>query len=212
MAQVLKRGGSHELIIRAARAHHCPICVQHSRHARRPLAATQLHAPMRCFAIDNFGWQHPRTKRMYRETCIICCFAHQPNPSSRFTRQENRVWEMENCSANEAVRALTLTWLPYSRRPKLVGTDPEGCFISRQWLNRVSEQRILASSQSGEVHRRTSTVARPIQTLKDGATRLSQQMKEAIPVDENFAWVTTAFSDVVSVHGHSSTSCCLVSA
>ena len=28
-------------------------------------------------------------------------------------------------------------------------------------------------------------------------------MKEAIPVDEIFALVTTAFSDVVSVHGHS---------
>ena len=191
------RGGSLELIIRVARAHHCPICVQHSRHARRPLAATQLHAPMRCFDIDNFGWQHPRTKR---------------NPSLRFTRQENGVWKMENGSANEVVRALTLRWLPYFGRPRPVRTDPEGCFISRQWLNWVSEQRILASSQPGEVHRRTSTVGRPIQTLKDGATRLSQQMKEAIPVDENFAWVTTAFSDVVSVHGHSSRSCGLVNA
>ena len=75
-------------------------------------------------------------------------------------------------------------------------TDPEGCFISRHWLKWLSEQRILGSSQSGEAHWRTSTVDRTIQTVKDGATRLSQQMQESIPVDEMLALVNTAFSDV----------------
>ena len=73
MAEMLKRG-AHQLILRAARAHHCPNCVQHSRHPPRPVAATQLHAPMRCLERDDFEWQHPRTKQMSRGICAICCF------------------------------------------------------------------------------------------------------------------------------------------
>ena len=108
MGEMLKRGGPHELIIRAARAHHCPICVQHSRHPPRPVAATQ-----RSFEIDNFEWQHPRTKRKSRGTCIVCCFTHQPVVVVHETREPSVEVEMETCSAKEVIRAVTLRWLPY---------------------------------------------------------------------------------------------------
>ena len=149
---------AHDLIIRAARTYHRPICAQHSRHPPRQVAATQLHAPMLCLDIHNFEWQHPQTRRKSRGTCIVCCFTYQHVIVIHEAREPNV--EMGNCSAKEVIRALTLRWLPCFGRLRLVRTDPECCFIYRQQLHWLSEQRILGSSQPGEAHWRTSTVER----------------------------------------------------
>ena len=112
------------------------------------------------------------------------------------------MWKMENFSG-KGHSCLDPALASFHGRPRLIRTDPEAWFISRHWLNWLSEQRILGSSQPGEAHWRTSTVVLSIQTLRDGATRLSHQMQESTPVDKIFALVNTAFSDVVSVLGHS---------
>ena len=166
------RRGAHDLITRATRTHHCPFYVQHSKTsastsgcnaaARSRVAASAIKTEV--------------SRNVHR-------LLHTPAVVVNHETGEPNV-EMRNCSAREVIRALTLRWLPYFERPRLTRTDPEGCFISRLWWNWLSEQRILGSSQPGEAHWRTSTVERTIQTLKDGATRLSQQMQESIPVDE----------------------------
>ena len=127
------------MIIRAACAHHCPFCVQHSRHPPRPVAATPLHAPMRCLDNDNVR-QHPRTKRKSQGTCIVCCFTHQPVIVIHQTGEPSV--ERRNCSAKEVICALTLRWLPHFGRPRF------------GWL---SEQRILGSTHN--LLQRSSTAA-----------------------------------------------------
>ena len=124
MAEMLKRRGAHDLIIRAARTHHCPICVQHSKHPPRQMAATQLHARMLCLEIDNFEWQHPGTRRKSPGTCIVCCFTHQPVIVIHETGEP--IVEMANCSAKEGHPCLDPALASTIRTTK-TGQTPSSC-------------------------------------------------------------------------------------
>ena len=87
MAETLKRRRAHDLVTRAARTHHCLICEQYSRHPLRPVAATQLHTPMRCLEIENFEWATSSNKTEVSRN-VHCLLFH--TPASRCDTRDKR--------------------------------------------------------------------------------------------------------------------------
>ena len=196
MTEMLKQ----DLIKRAAGSHHCPICVQHSKHFSSTSGSDATARSDVVFGYRQFPVAISPNKTVVSRN-VHGLLLH------RSTRRRDAPDRRSKCGsekllAQKVTRAWTLRWLPHFGRPRFIRTDPEGCFISRHRLSWLSEQRILCTFQLGEALKRTSTLERTIQTLKDGATRLSQQMQESTPAGEIFALVNTAFLDVVSRHGH----------
>lgn len=80
-----------------------------------------------------------------------------------------------NSSSREYICDSAEFWIPYFGKALLIGTDPEGAFLSEEWKRFCGEYRMEASVQPSEAHWRIANVERTIGIIQNFRMWLDRQ-------------------------------------
>eukprot|EP00959_Pyramimonas_sp_CCMP1952_P036311 760019-Pyramimonas_sp.AAC.1 len=87
------------------------------------------------------------------------------------------------------MKEMVLTaWIQHYGKPKVLRTDPEGCFRHAEHRAWMSGNGIEWRPEPGEAHWRMGVVERSIETIKEMANRIAWELPDDTDPKEIFTW------------------------
>ena len=108
-----------------------------------------------------------------------------------------------NITGEKAAETLRSYWTKYYGRPDAFHSDPEGCFASNAFKERLAAMNITFLPEPGEAAWRIGILDKTLDTLKESATKAARRIADDISVQEIFDMCCEAHNDLHRTRGSS---------
>ena len=197
----LRLRSAHPSIIAAAKLYHCSACYESERRRLRPVTSGNIYEPGSHLAGDQFEWVHP-TKDL-RVLGTIFVDNGSRTAVIHIHAQGTTTERLGNITGEVAAETLRSHWTKYYGRPDVFHSDPEGCFASNAFKERLAAMTIKFLPEPGEAAWRIGILDKTLDTLKESATRSARRVAEDVPVQQLFDMCCEAHNDVHRTRGSS---------
>ena len=132
LVRLLKQRGTHPWFLKMATEHHCSACEESRPPALRHITSSYENVPGAILEIDGMRWQHPVTCRHPRCQFMVDVGSRAPMIT---VFEETRDRSTRNSQTSECKESLLKDWFVHRGRPRLIRTDPDGCYMSNEMLD-----------------------------------------------------------------------------
>ena len=160
-----------------------------------------MYAPGSHLAGDQFEWTHPTKDLRVLGTILV------DNGSRaavvQIHAQGNGTARLGNIIGEKAAETLQSSWNRFYGRPEAFHSDPEGCFASNAFKERLAAMNITFLPEPGEAPWRVGFLDKTLDTLKESATKAARRLTEDTTIQDIFDMCCEAHNDLHRTRGSS---------
>ena len=136
----LRTRKAHSSIVAAAKLYHCSACYESERRRLRPVTSGNIYAPGSHLAGDQLEWVHP-TKDV-RVLGTIFVDNGSRTAVIQLHAEGSSTERLGNITGEVAAETLRSYWTNHYGRPDAFHSDPEGCFSSNAFKERLAAMNV----------------------------------------------------------------------